>query len=71
MTPVLVGLAVGAAGAVTLSRLVQSLLFDVRPTHPVIYGSVLALLGVAALLACYVPARRALRIDPIETLRRE
>ncbi|HTL69231.1 MAG TPA: ABC transporter permease [Lacunisphaera sp.] len=66
-----IGLAIGLVGAVLLSRSIQSLLFAVAPTDPVVYvGVSVALLAVAA-LASYLPARRAARIDPIVALREE
>lgn len=64
MRPVLLGIAIGVAGAIGLSRFLSSLLFDIAPTDPVTYGGVTALLAAAALVACYLPARRALRVDP-------
>lgn len=69
MKLVVAGVVVGLAGAFTLARLVSALLFEVSPFHPPSYaGTVMALLAVAA-LACYVPARRAMRVDPIAALR--
>ena len=65
------GVALGLAGAWALTRMLQSLLFGVGPTDPVVFGSVaLGLLAVAA-LASYLPARRAIRIDPVTALRVE
>lgn len=66
-----VGLVLGAAGAFGASRLLGRLLFGVRPTDPVTYGMVLTALAVVAFLACYLPARRAMRVDPIIALRAE
>jgi putative ABC transport system permease protein len=54
-----VGLAVGIAAAISLGRLVESLLYEVRPADPLVIGVVTALLGAVAALAAYVPARRA------------
>jgi putative ABC transport system permease protein len=71
MRPIIVGIAIGMAGAVGLSHLVSSLLFDVRPVDPLTYGAVALLVAIAALLACYVPALRALRVDPVAALRQE
>ncbi len=69
MTLVIAGIVVGLAGALALARLVSTLLFEVTPFDPPSYaGTVVALLAVA-LLACWVPARRAMRVDPIAALR--
>ena len=65
------GMAAGLAGAFGLSRFMQSLLFEVTVTDPVVFGGVAALLGVVAIVAGYIPARRATRIDPMVALRRE
>jgi putative ABC transport system permease protein len=65
------GAAVGIAGALIVSRLMAGLLYGVRPNDPVTFGSVALLLMGVALLACYVPARRALRVDPLVALRHE
>jgi putative ABC transport system permease protein len=66
-----IGLAIGLAGAFYLSRFMSSLLFGVQPTDPFAYVSVSVLLLLVALLASYLPARRAARIDPIIALRSE
>lgn len=65
------GLALGLAGALGLSRYMGSLLFDVRPSDPVAFGAVSALLLLVALLASWLPARRAAKVDPIVALRCE
>lgn len=67
----LVGVAMGAAGALAISRLIGSLLFGVRPTDPAIYVLVAATLLAVAAIASYVPARSAMRVDPVSTLREE
>jgi putative ABC transport system permease protein len=71
MRPVLTGVAIGLAGAFALSRLLATMLFGVTPADPFTYV-VVALIAIAtALAACYVPARRALRVDPTVALRYE
>jgi predicted permease len=66
-----VGLAVGLAGAFGVTRVLRSLLVQVTPTDPVTFASISALLTVAAVLACWLPARRAMRVDPVVALRYE
>jgi putative ABC transport system permease protein len=65
------GLALGLIGAVAATRLLTSMLFQVKPGDPMTYIAVVVLLGVVALLACYFPARRASRVDPMVVLRNE
>ena len=67
----LIGLTIGLAGAFALTRLISSLLFEVSPTDPITFGAVALCLILAALLACYIPARRATKIDPLIALRHE
>ena len=67
----LVGLVIGAAGAFVSQRLMQSQLYGIGTTDPGSFAAVLLLLLLVALLACYVPARRATRLDPLECLREE
>ncbi len=65
------GLLLGLPAALGLSRFLESLLYHVEPTDPAIYASVGGVLLLAALLACYLPARRATRVDPVEVLHSE
>ena len=67
----LIGIVLGLAGAVALTRTMVSLLYEVKPTDPATLIGVALLLAAAALLACYIPARRALSIQPINALRCE
>jgi len=71
LRPILAGLAAGLAGALAASRLLTSLLFEVKPSDPATFVLVAALLGVVALGACLIPARRATRVDPMVALRYE
>jgi putative ABC transport system permease protein len=71
MRLVLIGLAVGSAGILALNRTVSSLLYELSPTDPGILFGVALLLTLTALLACYIPARRAAEVDPMVALRYE
>ena len=68
---VAIALALGIGGALATGRLLESLLFGVSPSDPVTYASVLVVLVAVALLACWIPARRASGVDPAEALRAE
>jgi ABC-type antimicrobial peptide transport system permease subunit len=65
------GLILGFAGAFALSRVIRSVLFGVSANDPLIYGAVTLVLICAALIACWLPARRASRVNPMVTLRAE
>ena len=67
----LAGAAVGLAGALMVSHLMAGLLFGVRPTDPLTFVGGTLLLTAVALAACYIPARRAMRLDPLVALRYE
>ena len=68
---VLAGLVVGVAGALALTRLLTSQLYQVEPTDPMILGSVVLVLCAVGLTASYLPGRKASRLDPVEALRAE
>jgi ABC-type antimicrobial peptide transport system permease subunit len=65
------GMAIGLLGAVALTRLMSSLLFGVSPLDPATYVVVPVVLGLASLLASYLPASRAATVDPVDALRAE
>jgi putative ABC transport system permease protein len=71
MRPVAIGTAVGLAGAVGVTTLMQSLLFGVTPVDPAAYAVSTAALAAIAVAACAVPALRAMRVDPLAALRDE
>jgi len=67
----LIGVGVGLAGAFALTRVMSSLLFGVTERDPITFGVVAVLLIAVAFIACFVPARRATRVDPLIALRCE
>jgi len=67
----LAGIFIGLVGALVLTRLMRTMLYGVRPTDPLTFVSVAAVLGAVAMLACYVPAHRAMKVDPMEALRHQ
>ena len=71
MSLVIIGLTIGLAGAFALTRLMTTLLFEVSPGDPITFAAVALCVIVAALLACYIPARRATKVDPLVALRYE
>jgi putative ABC transport system permease protein len=71
MRLVLASIALGLGGSLVVTRLISGLLYQVRPADPLTFALIAALLSTVALLACYLPARRATRVDPALTLRSE
>ena len=71
MSLALVGSMAGIVGALLLSRLMRKLLYGVQPTDPATFLAVATGLALVAIVACYIPARRAMRVDPMVALRYE
>ena len=71
LSTTVIGLVLAVAGALGLTRLASSLLFDVTPTDPATFGAVGGVITLVALFACVVPAHRATKVDPIVALREE
>jgi putative ABC transport system permease protein len=67
----IIGMAAGLIGAFALTRLMATMLFNIKPTDPVTFGGVAVLLLAIALIACYIPGRRATKVDPVNSLRYE
>lgn len=68
---IVVGILIGVGAGLWLTRLMANMLFGVKPTDPATFATVAAVLAAIALMACYIPAHRAMRVDPIEALRHE
>jgi ABC-type antimicrobial peptide transport system permease subunit len=68
---VIAGVGAGLLGSLLLTRFLQTMLFDIKPTDPLTFGALTILLAGVALLASFIPARRASRIDPLLALRHE
>ena len=68
---VAIGLILGLVGAYAASRILRSFLYNVDPTDPLTFVGVVSVLVVAAIVACWIPARQATKVDPVQTLRYE
>jgi ABC-type antimicrobial peptide transport system permease subunit len=68
---VVVGIVLGVAASFALLRVIESMLFGASPVDPPVFAAVSAVLALAAMLAVWIPARRAARVDPLEALRAE
>jgi len=66
-----IGIIIGIAAAIALTRLMSGMLFGVKPFDPATFVSVSVLLSLVALFACYMPARKAMKVDPMEALRQQ
>jgi putative ABC transport system permease protein len=71
MRLVLIGICIGVAAALGLARFLSNILFGVKPTDPMTFVIVVTMLLGVAMLACYLPARRATKVDPMVALRHE
>jgi putative ABC transport system permease protein len=70
-TLVAIGTVIGFLLSLSLTRVLKNQLFGLSATDPLTFGSIIALMMVVGLLACYLPARRATKVDPLEALRYE
>ena len=66
---ILTGTAIGVAGAIALTRLLTGLLYGIAATEPISYAVGVAILLLSGFVACYIPARRAMQVDPAQSLR--
>jgi putative ABC transport system permease protein len=71
MKPIAIGIVLGLGASFALTRFLRSLLFEIEPTDPATFAIVTPVLVLVGILACYVPSRRATRVDPVEVLRQE
>lgn len=71
MTLVVAGIAIGIAAGLALGRVLESLLYEIKAGDPLTFAVVGVALALVALAACYIPARRAMRVDPMQALRYE
>ena len=67
----LLGIVIGITGALFVTRLLQQVLFEVDPAEPMVYAAISLLLLIVAEFACWIPARRATRVDPLTAMRTE
>jgi putative ABC transport system permease protein len=71
MKPIVIGIVIGLGTSFGVTRFLRSLLFEIEPTDPVTFALVTPLLALVGIVACFVPSRRAARVDPVEVLRQE